>query len=775
MKNCLIILLLFIWQSAFSQLNDNFNDGNFVSDPAWTGDISSFSVNNSGQLQTIISQNSQSASLATENKIGTSAKWEFFIRLDFDPSSTNRLRIYLLSDKEDLKGPLEGYFIQIGESGNSDSYDLYRQSGTAVTQILNGPDQARVRSDQVVCRLKITRDYNGEWLLSLDSSGAYDYKPAGTIIDKTFMKTGWFGVVCEYTPTRSDKFFLDDFKIDTWQSNLPPQFVAQTNDIVINEVFADPNPIIKLPDAEFIELWNRTAEPISLKNWTYSDLTSTFTFGNDSIRANEHLLLCAKSDIGKFSNVSRVVGISTWPVLNNDSDQLKLQDEKGRLINQVAYSTTWYQEEHKKEGGWSLEMIDPDAICGGIKNWKASNDLNGGTPGKMNSVYKLFDSLGPLKLSGAKALDSLTLSISFNRHTDSLKATNTNSYLLNNGTMKPLSAQYSSSDLFSIILKFATPFISGVLYKITAEHITDCSGSIISPALNTIDFFIPRKITEGDILISEILFNPNADGVDFVEIYNLSNNDLDIAELSIGNLPLPDSLNKAKRLSSNPMLIKPGEYLVLTSDPDKIKKEFYTKNPDAFLKVSPFPSFNNDQGIVTLLKGKQMIDQFSYTEKMHMSLIKKFDGISLERSDFKTPANEAGNFKSATASVGFATPGYKNSQYLGDARTKEAFNLVAATFSPDNDGFEDQMQINYLLHKPGFIANITVFNDRGIIIRKLYQNYSLGTSGTLDWDGRDETSLMNPAGIYFVYVELFNTDGERKKFRKTVVLASKLN
>ena len=197
------------------------------------------------------------------------------------------------------------------------------------------------------------------------------------------------------------------------------------------------------------------------------------------------------------------------------------------------------------------------------------------------------------------------------------------------------------------------------------------------------------------------------------------------------------------------------------------------KNENSIHKMESMPMFNDDMGTALLLSNGKVIDQLTYTEKMHFPLLKNIEGISLERSKLKSLANEVGNLRSATMASGGATPGYQNSQNSEEQKTKDDFALVSKTFSPDNDGFEDLFELNYRSSVPGDIATINIFNDQGTLIKKLVTNYTLNTEGTLVWDGLNDYNQMSPVGIYILQAEIFNLEGKVKRSRKSFALVSK--
>jgi hypothetical protein len=524
-----------------------------------------------------------------------------------------------------------------------------------------------------------------------------------------------------------------------------------------------------------VEIYNPGRDTIDLDGWTFNDEVTHSIIRKKSIFPKEFIILCPLADTLQYKTNGKTIGLSPWPSLNNASDKITLKSYKGRLADSILYSETWYKNDQKKGGGWSLELIDKSSACIASQNWMASIDATGGTPGRQNSVHQFYNLLEPLKILNASLKDSSTVTITFNRPPDSTSAAKPENYLINNGGGKPARVQLTRSFTEADLI-FNTPLTRGNTYHVSGTNIRDCAGLALLSSNNFAEFFYPSKIERGDVLISEILFNPRLGGVDFVEIYNNTSKVFDLKELSIATIKAPDSLVSKKSLSAAPILFNPKQYMVLTTDPDNIKKEYHTENPDAFLKLPSMPAFNNDKGSVVLISKENRIDQFNYTEKMHLKLIKDPKGVSLERSSFTNATNEPGNFRSAASTVGYATPGYNNSQAMtGDREHNQEVALLSKTFSPDGDGFEDALQLNYHFQDAGMIANATIYNDRGILIKHLAKNATLAINGTLVWDGLNNNDQKASVGVYIVYLEVFNLQGVVKKYRKACVLATKLN
>ena len=109
----LAIIFLYV-QTGHSQIIDNFSDGDFTQNPAWVGDAASFKISTAAELQLNSSGAGQSALFVAGN-IPDSTIWDFDVRLAFDPSGSNLVRVYLQTDQTDLS-LANGYFLEMGET-----------------------------------------------------------------------------------------------------------------------------------------------------------------------------------------------------------------------------------------------------------------------------------------------------------------------------------------------------------------------------------------------------------------------------------------------------------------------------------------------------------------------------------------------------------------------------------------------------------------------------------------------------------------------------------
>ncbi len=309
------------------------------------------------------------------------------------------------------------------------------------------------------------------------------------------------------------------------------------------------------------------------------------------------------------------------------------------------------------------------------------------------------------------------------------------------------------------------------IYTLTVSNLFDCENNSIGTSDSWM-FGLPLTIEEGDLVINEILFNPFSGQVDYLEIYNVSDKLLSTKDIIIGESDyfIQDSVIDFSNLSETRKLIFPKEYLVFTEDPTLVKEAYFTTAPNNFLEVSDMPNYPDDEGVVQLFRSDLLLlDQLVYTEDWHFALLDSEDGVSLERIDVSSPTQEQDNWHSAAASVGFGTPGYNNS-VLTELTDGNEVTIQPEVFTPNNDGIDDFMLINYHFAQNGYVVNVTVFDARGREIAKIVRNETAGLDGFYKWDGINSEGEKARSGLYIVLVDLFDLDGNRKKIKKQVAI-----
>ena len=545
--------------------------------------------------------------------------------------------------------------------------------------------------------------------------------------------------------------------------------IAGNFDVLITEIMADPDPSKGLPTVEYVELYNRSTKPISLKNWFFADATTKAKLPDYILLPDSFVIITSSAYTVLFNQSS--IGVNSFPSLGNDGDNLTLTNDGGQMIHAVNYTSAWITDALKRDGGYSLEMVDTKNPCGS-GNWKASTHPFGGTPGNKNSVAgKNLDETAP-RLTRIYAMDSTHLELFFNEAMDSTRIINHAQYAIT-PHKNILSVAGRAPFYSSTVLTLAQPIGFDTTYTLSINNAYDCASNQLQDYSN-VEFGLPYQPESTDLAINEVLFNPSSAGVDFVEIYNNSNKLIDVKNCIIAKRDDTGNISSFAWIAADGFTLKPQGYLVATSSPQFVQQTYFCLNPENLVTVN-LPSLNDDAGNIILLDKKgRIFDELNYTNNMHVPLLDDEDGVSIERIDFNRPTSDLTNWTSAAASVGYATPTYKNSQYLQTQHADYTIQLQPKTISPDGDGYQDVMNINYTLNQTGYTGTLTIFNDAGVAVKTLFKNNILGTSGTYTWDGTLTDGSKAPIGIYVFYFELFNLTGDTKSYKTAGVVAGKL-
>ncbi len=546
-------------------------------------------------------------------------------------------------------------------------------------------------------------------------------------------------------------------------------------DLIINEIYPDPTPSLGLPEAEYIELFNRSNKVINLEGMQLSSgETSPPVLPAYILLPGSYVLIYKTAPGISFGGPGDTLALDSFISLSNEEDEISLTTSAGDIIDIVHYDISWYGNTSQQDGGWSLERINPGRPCEGGQNWVASVHPIGGTPGQPNSVLAGDpDTGGPRPLTAFPvAPDTVLLQCSEALLAES--ALIPDHYGLSPAiAVTGISFDPRAPDRCRLVL--ASPLQEGVEYLLTvANTLEDCLGNP-SGGVFSLRIALPEPITAGDVLINEVLFDPATGGSRFIELYNASGKVVNTGDLNIASI---DDLSLQVSPVETNFLLFPGEYVVFAENPGDILSRYETPYPERVM-ANDLPTLDADTGNVTIntryLPDAATVDAFNYSDNYHNPLLSDKEGVSLERLSPVIATQSAGNWHSAAENAGYATPAYENSQFLGDPQAGSDFiTLQPETFSPDGDGYDDVLAIYYTLDKPGYAAKIRIFDARGRLIRLLSNGELLAVEGLIQWKGDTADMEKAPVGIYVLMAELTHPDGEVKTAVKTCVLATRL-
>lgn len=271
------------------------------------------------------------------------------------------------------------------------------------------------------------------------------------------------------------------------------------------------------------------------------------------------------------------------------------------------------------------------------------------------------------------------------------------------------------------------------------------------------------------LLISEILFHPVSGGAEYVELYNNSNSPIALTNIRLAKSN-SEGLTKLYKISDD-YSIAPHDYVVITTDAAWITSNYNTPYPSKIIEIASMPIYPNEKGSVIIASNDStIIDKLDYTEDMHSILLQNKIGVALERKSFDIETQNPNNWYSASSISGYGTPTYRNSQSSEKIYLESDFVLSDEIISPDNDGYQDELDITYQLQYNDLAATITIFDAYGRPVKRLINNELLGTHGHIKWNGTNNQGQICPRGNYFIIIEAYNHLGIKQITKKSVTL-----
>jgi hypothetical protein len=558
-------------------------------------------------------------------------------------------------------------------------------------------------------------------------------------------------------------------------------FADGFSQIVLSEIMYDPAGSEHTD--EFVELFNLSqTDSIDLSGWKIGDGTDEdgITNTGQGLRiAPQQYGLILDADYFEKSNqyealipegalILTVNGstLGSGGLSNSRAETVTIFDSSHQLIAEYEYSPG-------NLSGHSIEKINLSGPDAG-ENWTQSLELNG-TPGSRNSVAPL---MYDLSLTGMWAdpespIEGEDIQIHGIIHNHGTEQVGEYSIVLfedmDNDSL-PVDGEIRST------FQETAPLSSGDSIEVdfiwqNAEPGFHTMGMWIDfpederPENNALLLFLFVGYTGGQLIINEIMYDPLPDQPEWIEIYNQSDQTIDLEKWQISDSATDEKIPVIEHTRTIP----PGSYTVLAEDSSIL--EFFPEMPvESLIVVKSFPGLNNESEIIVLYDPLDHVsDRVTFSNDWGGG-----NGVSLERINPQIDSNDNTNWNSCVDFAG-GTPGKENSVFSPVLPSTSSIEISPSPFSPDGDGIEDVTIISYRLPSKSAYVNLRIFDIRGRLIRTLLGAAGSGSSRSVIWDGKDDQGRVSRMGIYIVLLEgLDNKRGVTMAEKTTVVLGGKL-
>ena len=789
MKQLLLILAFLLPLCAYPQLKEPFNGLEITSDNPWTGDLDCFVIE-TGWLVSRADPTRKSVSIETPLVYSATMEWEFEIRMDFKPSDQNHIRLHVYLDDQRMLGLKNDYYVQIGS--NKKTITFRKHTATEKNPKILIEKALDVLLGAVDLKVKLTLENHKIWNLYVLEKGRFVLIGSCESEVSSSCKGGQLRFECRYSKTR-------------------------VNDFACNYIIISDNISIEpeKPDTpEEPEEPNEPDEPLVLPRLlAIQPITESVFQLQYNLPVDIREAIFSISGIGNASRMTYADDMRIYVNISFDKE-LKvgmgydllcsgLMDLEG---NKIPESSTEIRLEYEEEPDVPEEPEVPDTPsfpAGSIRINEVMADPKGQKAFPETEYVELYNTTDKaIELNGwsflygskptvltALLLDADGYVVLYRSGRDihiddaglDLPLDKFPASLVNTGKELAL-FDPSGKEIDRIAYEKAKVGIAWERSETGFHLSTDERGGTPGSANSSPDDEpedpdrpdTPHKpgiptdiiVLPNEIVFNELLPNPYTEGSEYIELYNRSDRTLPLAGLSVATRKSDGTLSSHYPLSSIVSPVEPQDYALLTKSMGGVSDFYLISSPDALHELK-LPVLANTSATLVLFRTEDevMIDEIRYSSKWHAPSVKNEKGIALERINPDSDTQDEMNWTSASATAGYGTPGYRNSQY-----GKQDEGEVTGIEPPVYFEATKEYTISYHLDESGYTCRAWIFDISGRCISEVVNHDLLGIEGELTWNGLAVNGSKVRTGVYIFYAELVHPQGKIERYKEVFLV-----
>jgi hypothetical protein len=262
----------------------------------------------------------------------------------------------------------------------------------------------------------------------------------------------------------------------------------------------------------------------------------------------------------------------------------------------------------------------------------------------------------------------------------------------------------------------------------------------------------------GHVAINEIMYSPDDDGTEWLELINASAETVSLVNWGVGD-ETETNLMVSSLWAGTALVLPPDGFIVVAKDTGSF--DYVTDAP--VVETDGWEALSSDDVVSLVDRFRTPVDVVRYERSWGGGR-----GVSLERVRPDMPSDDRNNWGGCVA-VGGATPGADNSIFLAELPSGGTVRVSPNPFTPNSDGVSDRTIISFEIPLNRATARLSVFDLKGRRRALLLDHVGVAGRGEFIWDGTGADGAALPTGLYVLLLEAIDAPRGEMISAKTCV------